>query len=304
MALPCLLAMVSCRSTEKSPGPGPAHAGPALERTCFQTGKAWSPQANLRSDVAIVYGIDADLPARIANLAGARLSHPRHDRRRVGPIPGLSLWPLRRDQSRGRGADRTQRPQDQPRRRRLLHVSRHELRQIPLRRRAARARCRRRSDPSGGAGVLGSRRLFGRVQARMAQLLSRGVAAARQLGGRPLAGLQAEIFSLSPRPAAGVRLRPGFTISAPAAKCVAMCRRTACSITPSGASSAPNPAWPSSTAATATSPRFGPAPRATPNRFAGRRASRTFETAFLEYGAMQNLVRATGRSRLVSERSD
>ncbi|MES2569977.1 MAG: hypothetical protein V4710_07965, partial [Verrucomicrobiota bacterium] len=34
----------------------------------------------------------------------------------------------------------------------------------------------------------------------------------------------------------------------------------------------------------------------TPNHFRGVRKERTFETAFLEYGAMQNLVRATGRS--------
>lgn len=34
----------------------------------------------------------------------------------------------------------------------------------------------------------------------------------------------------------------------------------------------------------------------TPNYFRGVRKERTFETAFLEYGAMQNLVRATGRS--------
>ncbi|MHA3770433.1 hypothetical protein ACXR0O_02720 [Verrucomicrobiota bacterium sgz303538] len=34
----------------------------------------------------------------------------------------------------------------------------------------------------------------------------------------------------------------------------------------------------------------------TPNFFRGQRKERTFETAFLEYGAMQNLVRATGRS--------
>jgi predicted alpha-1,6-mannanase (GH76 family) len=33
-----------------------------------------------------------------------------------------------------------------------------------------------------------------------------------------------------------------------------------------------------------------------PNKFEGEVKSRTFETAFLEYGAMQNLVRATGRS--------
>jgi hypothetical protein len=36
-----------------------------LERTCFQTGNAWTPQGNLRSDVAIVYGIDPSLPDRI-----------------------------------------------------------------------------------------------------------------------------------------------------------------------------------------------------------------------------------------------
>jgi hypothetical protein len=36
-----------------------------LERTCFQTGGPWSEKSNLRSDVAIVYGIDAKLPDRI-----------------------------------------------------------------------------------------------------------------------------------------------------------------------------------------------------------------------------------------------
>src|SRR5262249_20295545 len=36
-----------------------------LERTCFQTGQGWSPQGNLRSDVAIVYGTDPKLPERI-----------------------------------------------------------------------------------------------------------------------------------------------------------------------------------------------------------------------------------------------
>jgi len=38
----------------------------SLERTCFQTGQAWSSPGNLRSDVAIVYGIDPGLPDRIA----------------------------------------------------------------------------------------------------------------------------------------------------------------------------------------------------------------------------------------------
>lgn len=45
--------------------PFPPDPAQALERTCFQTGKAWSPQGNLRSDVAIVYGIDAGMPQRI-----------------------------------------------------------------------------------------------------------------------------------------------------------------------------------------------------------------------------------------------
>ena len=36
-----------------------------LERTCFQTSQAYSDAINVRSDVAIVYGIDAGLPARL-----------------------------------------------------------------------------------------------------------------------------------------------------------------------------------------------------------------------------------------------
>jgi hypothetical protein len=45
--------------------PFPPDPNQALERTCFQTGAAWSGPGNLRSDVAIVYGIDAGLPQRI-----------------------------------------------------------------------------------------------------------------------------------------------------------------------------------------------------------------------------------------------
>ena len=36
-----------------------------LERTCFQTAAPWSEAGNLRSDVAIVYGLDPGLPQRI-----------------------------------------------------------------------------------------------------------------------------------------------------------------------------------------------------------------------------------------------
>ena len=47
------------------PVPFPADPQQPLERTCFQTGQAYSDLANLRSDVAIVYGIDARLPEHI-----------------------------------------------------------------------------------------------------------------------------------------------------------------------------------------------------------------------------------------------
>ncbi len=45
----------------------PPDPGQTLERTCFQTGGAYSENGNLRSDVAIVYGIDPRLPDRIAS---------------------------------------------------------------------------------------------------------------------------------------------------------------------------------------------------------------------------------------------
>ncbi|MFD0892143.1 hypothetical protein KBB96_12000 [Luteolibacter ambystomatis] len=47
------------------PPPFPSDPAAAAERTCFQTSEAWNPNGNLRSDVALVYGIDAGLPDRI-----------------------------------------------------------------------------------------------------------------------------------------------------------------------------------------------------------------------------------------------
>lgn len=49
----------------EAPPPFPLDPAQPLERTCFQTGQSWSPAGNLRSDVAIVYGIDSALPQRI-----------------------------------------------------------------------------------------------------------------------------------------------------------------------------------------------------------------------------------------------
>jgi hypothetical protein len=65
VALALALAVISSLSAAESPPPFPTDPNQILERTCFQTGKPWSPQGNLRSDVAIVYGIDPSLPGRI-----------------------------------------------------------------------------------------------------------------------------------------------------------------------------------------------------------------------------------------------
>jgi hypothetical protein len=59
------LAVYFTTSAAELPAPFPSDPEQALERTCFQTGQGWSPAGNLRSDVAIVYGIDPGLPQRV-----------------------------------------------------------------------------------------------------------------------------------------------------------------------------------------------------------------------------------------------
>jgi hypothetical protein len=59
------LMAVAISSLAETTSPALNDTNQILERTCFQTGKGWSDRANLRSDVAIVYGIDTNLPARI-----------------------------------------------------------------------------------------------------------------------------------------------------------------------------------------------------------------------------------------------
>lgn len=61
-----LLALLPAISVAELPPPFPKDPAQTLERTCFQTSRPWSPQGNLRSDVALVYGIDKSLPERVA----------------------------------------------------------------------------------------------------------------------------------------------------------------------------------------------------------------------------------------------
>jgi len=61
-----LIAVVAaCSSLGQTTPATIADTNQILERTCFQTGKPWTENGDLRSDVAIVYGIDAGLPERI-----------------------------------------------------------------------------------------------------------------------------------------------------------------------------------------------------------------------------------------------
>src|SRR5487761_1988986 len=64
--LACAFAAFHGASAADTPPPFAGDTNQILERTCFQTGKEWTPKGNLRSDVAIVYGIDTHLPARLA----------------------------------------------------------------------------------------------------------------------------------------------------------------------------------------------------------------------------------------------
>ncbi len=66
----------------------------ASERTCFQTSKPFSELGDLGSDVAITYGIDADLPARIQTWRDHGYRIHVMTGRRVGSLPGLPLWPV------------------------------------------------------------------------------------------------------------------------------------------------------------------------------------------------------------------
>lgn len=60
LAIAALFAALS--ALEPAPMKDP---GQTLERTCFQTGAPYTDAANLRSDVAVCYGIDKSLPDRI-----------------------------------------------------------------------------------------------------------------------------------------------------------------------------------------------------------------------------------------------
>ena len=64
--LSIILGLAADRGVHAADLPRPADPGQARERTCFQTHARWGPILQLRSDVAICYGVEADLPTRVA----------------------------------------------------------------------------------------------------------------------------------------------------------------------------------------------------------------------------------------------
>src|ERR1039458_7761650 len=66
LAFAATVQLLAAEAADTASNPFASDPSQALERTCFQTGAPWGEKYNLRSDVAIVYGIDAHLPDRIA----------------------------------------------------------------------------------------------------------------------------------------------------------------------------------------------------------------------------------------------
>ena len=183
---------------------------------------------NLRSDVAIAYGIDAGLPQRIQTW--------RDRGYRIHVMTGVS-WGQYQDYLYGRfdgvnhedeaQTDRAGQ-QDQPRRRCLLHVPGDELREIPLRGRPARAGRGRRGDPPRGAGVLGARRLLGGLQARVAQLTIARTGSRRTARWTPSGARPSSSITSTGAPCSRCLITCRTTTAAPAGRCAATCPRTAC----------------------------------------------------------------------------
>ncbi len=133
-------------SAAENPVPLSTDTNQILERTSFQTGEPWTPQGDLRSGVAIVYGIDTNLPARIETW--------RDHGYRIHVMTGVA-WGNYQDYLYGRfdGINHEDEAQTERNGNKIGHggdvyymSSRHQLRKIPVRWRAARAGCRSQGD--------------------------------------------------------------------------------------------------------------------------------------------------------------
>ena len=62
--------IILCAASVASPAEEPPMKASPLERTCFQVAAPYAPQMDIKSDVAIVYGVDESLPERAAGWRG------------------------------------------------------------------------------------------------------------------------------------------------------------------------------------------------------------------------------------------
>ncbi len=289
-----------CRSRDSA---GAARrSGQDRERTCFQTHARWDPMLQLRSDVAICYGIDR--PARADRpVEGTGLHPPRDDGRLLGQY---------QDYLYGRFDGKKH--VDEAQTDRNGHVISHggdvyymspgrELRQVPLPGRQAGDGRRGRGDPPRGARVLGPRRLRRGLQARVEVALPRGLGRRRTPRPTPsiarrcssiisIAGPCKQVFDFVK--AENARTGRQVKCYVPTHSLINYAHwkivSPESSLVEVGADGFIAQVW------TGTA--------RTPNVYRGARRERTFETAFLEYGAMMNVVRASGGRRLVPQRPD
>ncbi len=272
----------------------PADPSQAQERTSFQTGQSWSPLGNLPADVAMVYGIDARLPERVQSW--------RDRGYRVHLMTGVS-WGQYQDYLYGRfdGKDHTDNAQTDRNGKKISHggdvyymcpaenfgeflsvgvqraleagVDAVHLEEPEFWARAGYSEGFKREwqsyyheawqDPQ--ASVDGQWRA-----SKLKYFLYR----------RALQQVFRHVQDFNRRTGRAVRCYvPTHSLLNYAHWCIVSPQSSLAQL--EGCDGYIAQVW------TGTS--------RTPNHYRGERRERTFETAFLEYGAMQNLVRATGR---------
>ena len=287
------LALLPCPSRAEDPPARPVDPGQRLERTCFQTHARWDARLQLRSDVAVCYGIDASLPERIAQWKAqgyvvhlmTGVSWGQYQDYLYGRFDGV--------RPRRRGPERPQWQGDLAWRRRLLHVARRELRQVPLpgsqardgRRRARRSTSKSPSSGSAAATAKGSSASGRRITARTGSPPTR----------RPTPSTVPRSSSIS---SIGRALKQVFDFVK--AENARTGRKVKCYVPTHSLINYAH--WqivsPESSLIKVGADGFiaqvwtGTA--RTPNVYKGETKERTFEAAFFEYGAMMNVVHANG----------
>ncbi len=273
----------------------PLDPGQSLERTSFQTSQPWSPLGNLRADVAMVYGIDKSLPDRVRSW--------RERGYRVHLMTGVS-WGQYQDYLYGRfeGVNHEDNAQTDGSGRKISHggdvyymcpaANYGEFLSVGVDRGLeAGVEAVHLEEPEfwARAGYSeGFKREWQSFYQEAWQRPDSSVDAQWRasklkyfLYRRALEQVFAHVQAFNRRTGRNVRCYvPTHSLINYAHWCIVSPESSLAQL--AGCDGYIAQVW------TGTA--------RTPNHFRGQRKERTFETAFLEYGAMQNLVRATGRS--------